>query len=86
MHLSLSGKHVQVESIVGSREYEIKIILEGGCWGGVKAVVNDWAEVIVWKWCEGEAWGVWCVGLNEWQWVGGSRGYSSQGSNQTNKN
>ncbi len=31
-HLSLSGNHVQVRSIVGSREYGMGIILEGGCW------------------------------------------------------
>ncbi len=48
-HLSLSGRHVQVGSIVGSRECGMEIILEDGCWGGVKAVVNEWVVAIVWK-------------------------------------
>ncbi len=46
-HLSLSGRHVQVGSIVVSREYGMGIILGGGCWGGIKAVVNGWVIVIV---------------------------------------
>ncbi len=49
MLVSLSGRHVQVGSIVGSREYGMGIILEGGCWGGVKVVVNERVVVIVWK-------------------------------------